>query len=60
MLEFDPNEKASLLIAISHFKKNQEAGVFKNYLIIAQRTYQANTQTVKTQDQVVQALINMR
>jgi flagellar hook protein FlgE len=29
-------------------------------LIIAQRTYQANTQTVKTQDQVVQALINMR
>lgn len=29
-------------------------------LIIAQRTYQANAQTVKTQDQVVQALINMR
>lgn len=29
-------------------------------LIIAQRTYQANTQTVKTQDQVVQALINLR
>ena len=29
-------------------------------LIVAQRTYQANTQTVKTQDQVVQALINMR
>lgn len=29
-------------------------------LIIAQRTYQANAQTVKTQDQVVQALMNMR
>lgn len=29
-------------------------------LIIAQRTYQANAQTVKTQDQVVQSLINMR
>jgi flagellar hook protein FlgE len=29
-------------------------------LIVAQRTYQANAQTVKTQDQVVQALINMR
>ena len=29
-------------------------------LIIAQRTYQANSQTVKTQDQVVQTLINMR
>ena len=29
-------------------------------LIVAQRTYQANTQTVKTQDQVVQSLINMR
>jgi flagellar hook protein FlgE len=29
-------------------------------LIIAQRTYQANTQTVKTQDQVVQALMNLR
>ena len=28
-------------------------------LIVAQRTYQANTQTVKTQDQVVQSLINM-
>lgn len=27
-------------------------------LIVAQRTYQANTQTVKTQDQVVQSLIN--
>ncbi len=29
-------------------------------LIIAQRTYQANAQTVKTQDQVTQTLINMR
>lgn len=29
-------------------------------LIIAQRNYQANAQTVKTQDQVVQTLINMR
>ncbi len=29
-------------------------------LIIAQRTYQANAQTVKTQDQVVQALMQMR
>ena len=29
-------------------------------LIIAQRTYQANAQTVKTQDQVVQTLMNMR
>jgi len=29
-------------------------------LIIAQRTYQANAQTVKTQDQVMQTLINMR
>ena len=29
-------------------------------LIIAQRTYQANAQTVKTEDQVMQTLINMR
>jgi len=29
-------------------------------LIIAQRTYQANAQTVKTQDQVMQTLVNMR
>jgi flagellar hook protein FlgE len=29
-------------------------------LVIAQRTYQANAQTVKTQDQVLQTLINMR
>ena len=29
-------------------------------LIIAQRTYQANSQTVKTQDQIMQTLINMR
>ena len=29
-------------------------------LIIAQRTYQANAQTVKTQDQVVQTLMNLR
>jgi flagellar hook protein FlgE len=29
-------------------------------LVIAQRTYQANAQTVKTQDQVLQTLINIR
>ena len=29
-------------------------------LIIAQRTYQANAQTVKTQDQVMQTLVSMR
>lgn len=29
-------------------------------LIIAQRTYQANAQTIKTQDQVAQTLINLR
>lgn len=29
-------------------------------LIIAQRTYQANTQTVKTQDQILQATVNLR
>jgi len=29
-------------------------------LIIAQRTYQANSQTVKTRDQIMQTLINMR
>lgn len=29
-------------------------------LIVAQRTYQANAQTVKTQDQVMQTLVNMR
>ncbi|WPH19598.1 flagellar hook protein FlgE [Variovorax paradoxus] len=29
-------------------------------LIVAQRSYQANAQTVKTQDQVVQTLINIR
>jgi len=29
-------------------------------LIIAQRTYQANAQTVKTQDQVLQTLVNLR
>jgi flagellar hook protein FlgE len=29
-------------------------------LIVAQRSYQANVQTVKTQDQVVQALMNIR
>lgn len=29
-------------------------------LIVAQRNYQANAQTVKTQDQVMQTLINMR
>ncbi len=29
-------------------------------MIIAQRTYQANAQTIKTQDQVMQTLINLR
>ena len=29
-------------------------------MIIAQRTYQANAQTVKTQDQVMQTLVSMR
>ena len=29
-------------------------------LIVAQRTYQANAQTVKTQDQVMQTLVNLR
>jgi flagellar hook protein FlgE len=29
-------------------------------LIVAQRTYQANAQTVKTQDQIMQTLINIR
>lgn len=29
-------------------------------LIIAQRTYQANAQTIKTQDQVLQTLVNLR
>ncbi len=29
-------------------------------MIIAQRTYQANAQTIKTQDQVLQTLINLR
>jgi flagellar hook protein FlgE len=29
-------------------------------LITAQRTYQANAQTIKTQDQVMQTFVNMR
>ena len=29
-------------------------------MIIAQRFYQANAQTIKTQDQIVQNLISMR
>jgi len=29
-------------------------------LIVAQRNYQANAQTVKTQDQVMQTLVNIR
>jgi flagellar hook protein FlgE len=28
-------------------------------MIIAQRTYQANAQTIKTQDQILQTLMNM-
>ena len=29
-------------------------------MIIAQRTYQANAQTIKTQDQILSTLLNMR
>ena len=29
-------------------------------MITAQRTYQANAQTIKTQDQVLQTLLNLR
>jgi flagellar hook protein FlgE len=29
-------------------------------LITAQRTYQANAQSIKTQDQVMQSFVNMR
>ncbi|MCJ9714569.1 flagellar hook-basal body complex protein, partial [Bordetella hinzii] len=29
-------------------------------MIVAQRTYQANAQTIKTQDEVLQVLMNMR
>ena len=29
-------------------------------MITAQRTYQANAQTIKTQDQVLQTLVNLR
>lgn len=29
-------------------------------MITAQRTYQANAQTVKTQDQILQTLVNLR
>jgi len=29
-------------------------------MIVAQRTYQANAQTIKTQDEVMQVLMNMR
>jgi len=29
-------------------------------MIVAQRMYQANAQTVKTQDQVLQTLVNLR
>jgi flagellar hook protein FlgE len=29
-------------------------------MIVAQRTYQANAQTIKTEDQVLQTLVNIR
>lgn len=29
-------------------------------LIVAQRMYQANAQTIKTQDQILQTLVNLR
>jgi flagellar hook protein FlgE len=29
-------------------------------MMIAQRSYQANAQTIKTQDQVLQTLVNLR
>ena len=29
-------------------------------MIVAQRSYQANAQTIKTQDQVMSTLLNMR
>ena len=29
-------------------------------MIVAQRAYQANAQTIKTQDQVLQTLVNLR
>ena len=29
-------------------------------MIVAQRVYQANAQTIKTQDQVLQTLVNLR
>jgi len=41
-------------------KSNVEMGQELVKMIIAQRTYQANAQTIKTQDQVLQTLITMR
>ena len=29
-------------------------------MIVAQRTYQANAQTIKTEDQLLQTLVNLR
>jgi flagellar hook protein FlgE len=29
-------------------------------MIIAQRTYQANSQTIKTQDEIMQVLMNLK
>ena len=29
-------------------------------MIVAQRSYQANAQTIKTQDQILQAIVNLR
>jgi len=41
-------------------KSNVDMGQEMVKMIIAQRTYQANAQTIKTQDQVLQTLITMR
>jgi len=41
-------------------KSNVDMGQELVKMIIAQRTYQANAQTIKTQDQVLQTLITMR
>ena len=47
---------ASMVVEESNVDLSQELV----NLIIAQRTYQANSQTIKTQDQILQTLINLR
>lgn len=47
---------ASMVVEESNVDLSQELV----NLIIAQRTYQANSQTIKTQDQILQSLINLR